>query len=100
VEKSEQLTGRWRAIATVVSLCWIVTAALLVLLTASGAAHRLTGVALIVAMLAGLPVLTLLKSLANRVVADGGGRDDVRERTLTALSVVMIVAAWAIHLFS
>jgi len=101
VEKSERLTGRWRMIATVVSLCWIVTAALLVLLAASGIAHHLTGLALIVAMLAGLPVLTLLKNLANRV-ADGGidAHDDGKERVLTTVSVVMIVAAWALHIFS
>lgn len=101
MEKGERLTGRWRAIATVVSLCWIVTAVLMVLLTASGAAHQLTGIALIVAMLAGLPVLTLLKNLANRL-AEGAiqPQDDSKERTLTGVSVLMLVAAWALHLFS
>ena len=101
MEKGERLTGSWRVVAIVISLIWIVTAVLFILLAAGGAAHRLTGIGLIVAMLAGLPVLTLLKNLSGRLGGDAPPpADDSKERTLTIVSAAMIIVAWALHLLS
>lgn len=98
MERGERVTGAWRIVATIISLTWIVTAILLIFISFSGAAHRLTTLALMVGMLAGLPILTLLKNISTHVAADTNpGRQD---QILAGFGGVLIVAAWAIHLLS
>lgn len=98
VERGERITGTWRIVATVISLTWIVTAVLLIFISVSGAAHRLTTLALMLGMLAGLPILTLLKNISSHLTArTSPGRQD---QILAGFGALLIAAAWATHLLS
>jgi hypothetical protein len=98
VERGPQVTGTWRVIALVVGLGWVITAIAMIVLTVTAYARPLTGVALAVAMIDGIPVLTFVRNLSGHLADDT--EPGKNEYLLAAISAGLVIVAWALHLAS
>lgn len=93
------LTGNWRALAAALSLAWLGSVIAFLVITVGGTTHRLAGVGFILVMLAGLTVLALLRNL-GKVIAREATAPGPWEVRLTAASLALLLAGWALLLFS
>jgi hypothetical protein len=84
--------------AVVLAVGWIVSTIALMINSIGGSTHQYASYALAIAMVAGLPVLTFLKNLSTHLQNDTS--PDRREQGLVAVSLTMLVGAWAIYLLS
>lgn len=99
MDDAERLTPSWRLAAAGIGLGWLLSAVVLLVGSLGVVTHRLAPLAFTIALVAGLPVLALLKALGAQVAKDSP-KPGERETRLAAISAGMLVLAWATYAYS